>query len=190
MACRPRLRAFTPDPHRIQFVAAFDGVDYVDDSKATNAHAAAASLAAYEDIVWIAGGLAKGARFEELVAGAAKHLRGAVLLGQDRGLIAQALARHAPGLPVVEVGGADDGLTGPEAMARAVDAAADLAASVLPKGKDPRGTVLLAPACASMDLFAWYGERGDVFARLVREKKAREHGAAPEGTGLDGTGRG
>jgi UDP-N-acetylmuramoylalanine--D-glutamate ligase len=75
-------------------------------------------------------------------------------------------------------------------MARAVDAAADLAASVLPKGKDPRGTVLLAPACASMDLFAWYGERGDVFARLVREKKAREHGAAPEGTGLDGTGRG
>ncbi len=189
-AVRDGLRAFTPDPHRIQFVAAIDAVDYVDDSKATNAHAAAASLAAYEDVVWIAGGLAKGARFEDLVAGAAGHLRGAVLLGRDRGLIAQALARHAPGIPVVEVGGADDGLTGPEAMARAVEAAADLAASVLPKGKEPRGTVLLAPACASMDLFASYGERGDVFARLVREKKARQHGAGPRGAGLNGTGRG
>ena len=171
-AVRDGLRAFRPDPHRIQFVAAFDGVDYIDDSKATNAHAAAASLAAYDDIVWIAGGLAKGARFEDLVAGAAKHLRGAVLLGQDRALIAEALARHAPDIPVVEVGGADDGLTGAEAMARAVDVAADLAARCLPEGKDPRGTVLLAPACASMDLFVSYGERGDVFARLVREKKA------------------
>jgi UDP-N-acetylmuramoylalanine--D-glutamate ligase len=171
-AVRDGLRAFRPDPHRIQFIAAFDGVDYIDDSKATNAHAAAASLAAYEDIVWIAGGLAKGARFEELVAGAAKHLRGAVILGRDRALVAEALARHAPSLPVVDVGGADDGLTGPEAMARAVDAAAELAGRVLPEGKEPRGTVLLAPACASMDLFASYGERGDVFARVVREKKA------------------
>jgi len=171
-AVRDGLRAFRPDPHRIQFVAAFDGVDYVDDSKATNAHAAAASLAAYDDIVWIAGGLAKGARFEELVSGAAKHLRGAVLLGRDRALISEALARHAPDIPVVEVGGADDGLTGADAMARAVDAAADLAGRCLPEGKEPRGTVLLAPACASMDLFVSYGERGDVFARLVREKKA------------------
>jgi UDP-N-acetylmuramoylalanine--D-glutamate ligase len=56
-------------------------------------------------------------------------------------------------------------------MARAVNAAADLAGR-LPEGKDPRGTVLLAPACASMDLFVSYGERGDVFARLVREMKA------------------
>jgi UDP-N-acetylmuramoylalanine--D-glutamate ligase len=167
-AVRDGLRAFRPDPHRIAFVAAVDGVDYVDDSKATNPHAAAASLAAYEDVVWIAGGLAKGASFDDLVAGAAKRLRGAVLLGADRALIAEALARHAPSLPVVDVGGADDGLTGAEAMSRAVEAAARLAA----EGGTPGGTVLLAPACASMDLFVSYVERGDQFARIVRERKA------------------
>jgi UDP-N-acetylmuramoylalanine--D-glutamate ligase len=167
-AVRDGLRAFRPDPHRIEFVAAIDGIEYIDDSKATNTHAAAASLAAYADVVWIAGGLAKGAQFDDLVAGAAGRLRGAVLLGRDRGAIAQALARHAPSLPVVDVGGADDGLTGPEAMARAVAEAGRLAGERLPRG----GTVLLAPACASMDMFANYGERGDVFARVVRERKS------------------
>ncbi|MES4831773.1 UDP-N-acetylmuramoyl-L-alanine--D-glutamate ligase, partial [Streptomyces anthocyanicus] len=74
-AVRDGLRAFTPDAHRIAHVADVDGVAYVDDSKATNTHATEASLAAYESIVWIAGGLAKGATFDELVAGAAKRLR-------------------------------------------------------------------------------------------------------------------
>lgn len=66
-AVRDGLRAFTPDAHRIAHVADVDGVAYVDDSKATNTHATEASLAAYESIVWIAGGLAKGATFDELV---------------------------------------------------------------------------------------------------------------------------
>jgi UDP-N-acetylmuramoylalanine--D-glutamate ligase len=177
VAVRDGLRAFRPDPHRIAFVAAIDGVDYVDDSKATNAHAAAASLAAYEDVVWVAGGLAKGASFEELVTGAAKRLRGAVLIGADRALIAQALARHAPDVPVVDLGGAEDGLTGAEAMQRAVEAAARLAAGKAASLGDAAAdtvpvTVLLAPACASMDMFASYAERGDLFARAVRERKA------------------
>jgi UDP-N-acetylmuramoylalanine--D-glutamate ligase len=191
-AVRDGLRAFRPDPHRIAFVAAVDGVDYIDDSKATNPHAAAASLAAYDDVVWIAGGLAKGASFDSLVAGAAKRLRGAVLLGADRALIAEALARHAPGLPVVDLGGAQDGLTGAEAMERAVREAARLAAGKAAEhgaaAADPAvmdaavmdpavmdtvpTTVLLAPACASMDLFVSYGERGDLFARAVRARKA------------------
>src|SRR5690606_13169602 len=63
-AVREGLRSFTPDAHRIAHVADIDGVSYVDDSKATNTHAAEASLAAYEKIVWIAGGLAKGATFD------------------------------------------------------------------------------------------------------------------------------
>src|SRR5260370_7157268 len=60
-AVRAGLRAFRPDPHRISLIARVGGVDYVDDSKATNPHAAAASLAAYPSVVWIPGGLFTGA---------------------------------------------------------------------------------------------------------------------------------
>ena len=108
-AVRDGLRAFTPDAHRIAHVADVDGVAYIDDSKATNTHAAEASLAAYESIVWIAGGLAKGATFDELVTGAAERLRGAVLIGADRALIREALARHAPEVPVVDLDRTDTG---------------------------------------------------------------------------------
>jgi len=154
-AVRAGLRAFTPGAHRIALVASIDGVDYVDDSKATNAHAAAASLAAFRPVVWIAGGLAKGADFDELVAGVADRLRGVVLLGRDRALIADALARHAPEVPVVDVPATDTG-----AMDDVVRAARGLAR--------PGDTVLLAPACASMDMFTSYAERGDAFAAAVR----------------------
>ncbi|MFI8087545.1 UDP-N-acetylmuramoyl-L-alanine--D-glutamate ligase [Streptomyces sp. NPDC086080] len=155
-AVRDGLRAFTPDAHRIAHVADVDGVAYVDDSKATNTHAAQASLAAYESIVWIAGGLAKGATFDELVADSAKRLRGAVLIGRDRALIREALARHAPEVPVVDLDRTDTG-----AMLQAVQEAKRLAR--------PGDTVLLAPACASMDMFANYNKRGDAFAQAVRE---------------------
>ncbi|MFE1463380.1 UDP-N-acetylmuramoyl-L-alanine--D-glutamate ligase [Streptomyces nigra] len=155
-AVRDGLRAFTPDAHRIAHVADVDGVAYVDDSKATNTHAAEASLAAYESIVWIAGGLAKGAEFEELVAKSAPRLRAAVLMGADRALIREALARHAPEVPVVDLDRTDTG-----AMLAAVQEARRLA--------QPGDTVLLAPACASMDMFANYNQRGDAFAAAVRE---------------------
>ncbi|MFE2510614.1 UDP-N-acetylmuramoyl-L-alanine--D-glutamate ligase [Streptomyces naganishii] len=155
-AVRDGLRSFTPDAHRIAHVADVDGVAYVDDSKATNTHAAQASLAAYESIVWIAGGLAKGATFDELAAESAKRLRGVVLIGADRALIREALARHAPEVPVVDLDRTDTG-----AMLQAVQEARRLAR--------PGDTVLLAPACASMDMFANYNKRGDAFARAVRE---------------------
>nr|WP_055531441.1 UDP-N-acetylmuramoyl-L-alanine--D-glutamate ligase [Streptomyces graminilatus] len=155
-AVRDGLRAFTPDAHRIAHVADVDGVAYIDDSKATNTHAAEASLAAYESIVWIAGGLAKGATFDELVARSAKRLRGVVLIGADRALIGEALARHAPEVPVVDLDRTDTG-----AMLAAVQEARRLAGA--------GDTVLLAPACASMDMFANYNKRGDAFAQAVRE---------------------
>ncbi|MFF9812756.1 UDP-N-acetylmuramoyl-L-alanine--D-glutamate ligase [Streptomyces sp. NPDC014006] len=155
-AVRDGLRNFRPDAHRIAHVADVDGVAYVDDSKATNTHAAQASLAAYESIVWIAGGLAKGATFDELVAGAAKRLRGVVLIGADRALIREALTRHAPEVPVVDLDRTDTG-----AMLQAVQEAQRLA--------EPGDTVLLAPACASMDMFANYNKRGDAFAQAVSE---------------------
>jgi UDP-N-acetylmuramoylalanine--D-glutamate ligase len=135
-------------------VATVDGVDYVDDSKATNPHAAAASLSGFEDVVWVAGGLAKGARFEQLVVDIRRRLRAVVLLGRDRLLVAEALARHAPDVPVVHVVGTDTGV-----MDDVVRAAAGLAR--------PGDTVLLAPACASMDMFPDYAARGDAFAAAV-----------------------
>ncbi|MCD9142150.1 UDP-N-acetylmuramoyl-L-alanine--D-glutamate ligase [Streptomyces albireticuli] len=153
-AVREGLRAFRPDAHRIAHVADIDGVAYVDDSKATNTHAAEASLAAYESIVWIAGGLAKGATFDDLVTRSAKRLRGVVLMGADRALIGEALARHAPDVPVVDLDRTDTG-----AMAEAVREAARLAG--------PGDTVLMAPACASMDMFVNYNKRGEAFAEAV-----------------------
>ncbi|MGW6707926.1 UDP-N-acetylmuramoyl-L-alanine--D-glutamate ligase [Streptomyces sp. NPDC054956] len=160
-AVREGLRNFRPDAHRVSHVAEVDGVVYIDDSKATNTHAAEASLAAFEPVVWIAGGLAKGATFDELVAKSAKRLRGVVLIGADRALIAEALARHAPQVPVVDLGQTDTG-----AMLAAVREAARLA--------ETGDTVLLAPACASMDMFANYNERGDAFADAVRELAAEK----------------
>lgn len=154
-AVRDGLRAFRPDAHRIALVESVDEVAYVDDSKATNTHAAEASLAAYESIVWIAGGLAKGATFDELVRRSAPRLRGAVLIGADRALIREALARHAPEVPVTDLDRTDTG-----AMAAAVQAARELSR--------PGDTVLLAPACASMDMFTNYGKRGEAFAEAVR----------------------
>ena len=153
-AVRDGLRAFVPDGHRIAEVAVVDGVRYVDDSKATNPHAAQSSLSAYDPVVWVAGGLAKGARFEDLVRGVRERLRGVVLLGQDRAVIADALARHAPDVPVIEIEGGDTSV-----MDRVVRAADELSR--------PGDTVLLAPGCASMDMFANYGARGDAFAEAV-----------------------
>ncbi|MFC7309144.1 UDP-N-acetylmuramoyl-L-alanine--D-glutamate ligase [Streptomyces monticola] len=162
-AVRDGLRAFRPDAHRIEHVADVAGVTYIDDSKATNPHAAEASLAAYESIVWIAGGLAKGASFDELVTKSAKRLRGAVLIGKERHLIREALARHAPEVPVVDLDRADTG-----AMSAAVQEAARLAA--------PGDTVLMAPACASMDMFVNYNKRGEAFADAVHALAA-QHGS-------------
>ncbi len=153
-AVRGGLRAFEAEPHRISLIGRVGGVDYVDDSKATNPHAAAASLAAYRSVVWVAGGLLKGADVDELVSGAAGRLRAAVLLGRDRAKIRQALARHAPNVPVAEVSGTDTGV-----MDHVVTESAAFAR--------PGDTVLLAPAAASLDMFANYGERGDAFAAAV-----------------------
>lgn len=151
------LRSFRPAAHRNALVGTVEGVAYVDDSKATNPHAAQASLSAYTDVVWIAGGLLKGATVEELVRAVRHRLRAVVLLGAERGVIADALARHAPEIPVVEVTSSDDG-----AMAEVVAMAAGLAA--------PGSTVLLAPAAASWDMFTDYGARGTAFAAAVADR--------------------
>lgn len=157
---RAGLQAFEPAEHRIADVGSVDGVRYVDDSKATNTHAAVTSLGGFESVVWVAGGMAKGQDFDDLVESVAHRLRGVVLMGVDAAVIADALARHAPDVPVKHVSRTDTG-----AMSDAVLAARDLAA--------PGDVVLLAPGCASWDMFENYAHRGRLFAEAVHSLEAR-----------------
>ncbi|MBS7549147.1 UDP-N-acetylmuramoyl-L-alanine--D-glutamate ligase [Dietzia massiliensis] len=158
------LRSFTVGAHRAEPVGVVDGVTYIDDSKATNPHAARTSLLAGGPMVWIAGGLLKGADVEPLVAEVADVLRGVVLIGRDRGQIAGALARHAPTVPVVELAsGDDDDAAGPDEPQQTMDRAVAEAARMATGGD----TVLLAPAAASMDMFTDYGHRGRSFVLAV-----------------------
>jgi len=148
------LRRLVLGGHRIQKVAERGGVTFVDDSKATNPHAASASLSAFDSVVWLAGGQAKGTSFDDLVVRFAGKLRAVGLMGVDRQVIADALARHAPDVPVFVTDNRDDG-----AMEHVVAWAAAHAR--------PGDTVLLAPGCASFDMFSGYAARGDAFARAV-----------------------
>ncbi len=176
-AVRDGLRGVVPEPHRIATVARAGDVTWVDDSKATNPHAAAASLRAFESVVWIAGGLPKGADFDGLVRQNASRLRAAVLVGVDRAPLREALARHAPDVRVVEVDASETGgmPLAEFVMRRAVTAASDLAR--------PGDTVLLAPASASMDQFTTYGHRGDEFAAAVRAHLGQTDGRDRGGDG-------
>ncbi len=155
------LAAFVPEPHRIALVAELAGVAFVDDSKASNPAAAAASLAAFPAIVWIAGGLFRGsdADLDAIVTAAAPRLRAVVLIGSDAVRFARALARHAPDVPVTELTSADTGV---------MDQATAQAAAVA----RPGDTVLLAPAAQSWDMFRDYQARGDAFAAAVRRLAA------------------
>jgi UDP-N-acetylmuramoylalanine--D-glutamate ligase len=176
-AVRQGLLDYLPGDHRIQPVARHNGVLWINDSKATNPHAAAASLASFENVVWIAGGLSKGVNYDALVREQAKRLKAVVLIGADSRDLLSALQRHAPDVPVIGQGkgdtedvqtagpaDADAGpspISGEAVMAQAVASAAQLAAS--------GDVVLLAPAAASMDQFSSYAHRGDAFIEAVRE---------------------
>lgn len=179
------LRAHRVGPHRAEVVRTLAQVTFVDDSKATNPHAARSSIVAHDSVVWIAGGLLKGARVDDLVAEVADRLAGAVLIGRDADLVADALGRHAPEVPVVRVRAGDDGGVGDDSgtrvlhldlpdsdadtvMAEAVRAAAAMAA--------PGDVVLLAPAAASLDMFDSYGHRGRSFAAAAAALTAADIG--------------
>jgi UDP-N-acetylmuramoylalanine--D-glutamate ligase len=152
------LSNFKLDKHRLQNVLSKDGIDWVNDSKATNPHAATASLLSHLSNIWIAGGLAKGAKMDDLVLRTASRIKAAIIIGKDGELIAEALKKHAPNVALYEI----SNTTGPkDLMDKVVTCARDIATM--------GDTVLLAPACASMDQFSSYAQRGDLFAESVKK---------------------
>jgi UDP-N-acetylmuramoylalanine--D-glutamate ligase len=168
-AIQKALQSFRPGRHRIETVYEADGVTWVDDSKATNPHAAAASLMSHLSVVWIAGGLAKGADMEALVERCASRMKAAILIGADRDLIEAALIKHAPDVPRILINAPSQHIRGGESnslMEFIVQTASEHASS--------GDAVLLAPACASMDQFISYADRGDRFAAAVRKVIAHE----------------
>jgi UDP-N-acetylmuramoylalanine--D-glutamate ligase len=148
------LQEFQLDAHRIQLVLEKDGVSWVDDSKATNPHAAAAALASFDSVVWIVGGLLKGVDISSLVSRYEAKLKAAIVIGLDRFPVLEVLAEHAPNTKVFEVISQSQ-----EVMTEAVR----LARTVAVDGD----VVLLAPAAASMDQFKDYADRGNQFAAAV-----------------------
>lgn len=158
------LQKFSLGRHRIEEVAVHDGVTWINDSKATNPHAAAASLLSSLSSIWVAGGLAKGAEMSELISRCKSRIKAAILIGTDRELIAHELRAQAPEIEIVYVDAPSSykrGETDNSLMEAVVRAAADRATT--------GDTVLLAPACASMDQFISYSDRGDRFAAAVKK---------------------
>ena len=163
------LQEFRPGRHRIETVYKSDSVSWVDDSKATNPHAASASLMSHLSVIWIAGGLAKGADMNSLVQRCKGRIKAAILIGVDSHLIESALREYAPAIPRILVAAPADYTRGGDSnalMEDVVTQAAQLTA--------PGDTVLMAPACASMDQFISYADRGDRFAAAVRKVVAHE----------------
>lgn len=160
-AIRSAIEDFRLDPHRIEVVGTTAGVRWIDDSKATNPHAAASSLAAYPGAIWIVGGLLKGVDLSDLVATRGAGVKAAIVIGIDPDPVTQAFARHAPDVPVVTVDATDT----EKVMMRVVENAAGFARD--------GDVVLLAPAAASFDQFSSYGDRGEKFAVAVRDYARR-----------------
>jgi UDP-N-acetylmuramoylalanine--D-glutamate ligase len=146
------LRRFEGLPHRMQRVAEVGGVRWINDSKATNIGACAAALAGYRDkVVLIAGGDAKGANMMELAPLLQSKTKAVVLIGKDAQLIDQAIAGSVPTAHATD-------------MQHAVQCAARFAHA--------GDSVLLSPACASLDQYKSYADRGNQFAQAVRELSA------------------
>lgn len=160
---RRGILEFRLEKHRRAVVDVVDGVTYIDDSKATNTHAAASSLRDIPDghAVWIVGGDSKGQDFSELVRAVAPKVKAAVLIGLDPEPFTRAFSEMGAGIPLKRVNPGDN------LMERTVATAAGLAA--------PGDTVVLAPACASWDQFDNYATRGDQFADTVKQMQKGRH---------------
>ena len=164
---RRAIKNFKPGRHRIETILEKDGITWINDSKATNPHAAAASLLGTLSAIWIAGGLAKGAQMDQLIERCKSRIKAAILIGTDRELIATELRRQVPEVEIVYIE-TDSGYVKGGASNSLMEAIVSAAKSRAIAGD----TVLLAPACASMDQFISYADRGDRFASAVMKENA------------------
>ena len=156
------LREYRGEPHRVQSIGCFAGVEYFDDSKGTNVGATVAALqglGAGRKLVVILGGLGKGQDFSPLAAPVARCARAVVLIGRDAPQIRQALA--GTGVSLHEAASMDE------------------AVALCRRAAQPGDAVLLSPACASMDMFRDYAHRAEAFAQAV-QAQAAEAGALLE----------
>ncbi len=153
------LKDLVPPGHRMAPVAEFNQLRWVDDSKATNPHAADAAMKAFDSFVWIAGGQTKGTSFAELITDHRHRMRAAIIIGVDRQIIAEAMSQHAPDVPVIVLDTSHHGV-----MDEVVAHAAQLG--------QPGDVVLLSPGSASLDMFTGYDDRGERFAEAVRKLEA------------------
>jgi len=161
---REAIKTFRPGRHRIETVLEKDQVTWINDSKATNPHAAGASVMSALSVIWVAGGLAKGATMGELVERIKSRVRIAILIGTDRELIAKELRVRAPQIEIIMVDAPADYRVG-----SASNSLMELVVKTASTQTKPGDTVLLAPACASMDQFLSYADRGDRFAQAVKK---------------------
>lgn len=156
------LKNFVLDHHRLELILDKAGIKWVNDSKATNPHAALAAILSQSSVIWIAGGLAKGSDMNDLITRGKNRLREVILIGQDSEIIKAALTKHAPEVPVHII---TSDQTGEALMLEVVT----LAKSIAKSGD----TVLLAPACASMDQFTSYADRGNSFTKAIEKLVAK-----------------
>jgi UDP-N-acetylmuramoylalanine--D-glutamate ligase len=152
------LRNFKLDHHRLEVVHKSGGITFINDSKATNPHAAIAALYSQMESIWIAGGLAKGAAMDELAQKCQSRIKAAILIGSDAPIIKDALLKQAPNLAIYTT---DLNLKGLDVMRSVMSIVKEIAVS--------GDVVLLAPACASMDQFKNYADRGESFTMAAKQ---------------------
>ena len=152
------LRNFKLDNHRLEVVHKSGGITFINDSKATNPHAAIAALYSQMESIWIAGGLAKGAAMDELAQRCKNRIKAAILIGSDAPIIKEALLKQAPNLAIYTT---DLNLKGMDVMRSVMSIVKEIAVS--------GDVVLLAPACASMDQFKNYADRGESFTAAAKQ---------------------
>lgn len=192
------LGSFEVDAHRGQVVCESDSgqqgarqdachrVQWIDNSKATNPHAAAAALRGQTGVVWVAGGQLKGASVAELIAEVGAGFVAVVALGTDRQIILDEMARQYPDVPVYNIENTDPVAAMRQAVEFAQQAIQQASAQIPERGDSTVYKVVLAPAAASLDMYTGMSQRGDLFAQLAREVIAQEHRSVTSGPELAG----